>query len=57
MYHTKEITEGGPDGKGQVCKGWHKKEINYLGFYQLIVSLNSRNVFFNDANSETLKKM
>lgn len=57
MYHTKEITEGEPDGKGQVCKGWHKKEINNLGFYQLIVNLNSRKVFFNDANSETLKKM
>lgn len=49
------MTEGGPDGKDQLCKGWQKKEINNLSFYQLIVSLNSRKVFFNGENSETLK--
>lgn len=33
MYCTEEMTEGGPDGKDQVCKGWYKKKINNLDFF------------------------
>lgn len=44
MYCKEEMTEGGPDGKDQVYKGWYKKEINNLGFLSVVNRRRSNGV-------------